>query len=157
MIVLDTNVISEVMKPSPDPVVLEWINRQSEDALFITTITVAEISAGIQKLDAGKRRDDLDRRLQDMVQLFNGRTLTFDLGAAMLFGRIIGEARRNGLAIGFQDGLIAATAAWRKCAVASRDVSPFEAAGVEVINPWFAPAEDEADMPTTTHNEDDDS
>lgn len=136
MIVLDTNVISEVMKPSPDPAVMMWINRQSEDALFITTITVAEISAGIHKLDAGKRRDDLDRRLQDMVKLFNGRTLTFDLGAAMIFGRIIGEARRKGLAIGFQDGLIAAIVTWNKLAVASRDVSPFEAAGIEVINPW---------------------
>lgn len=148
MIVLDTNVISEVMKPSPDPIVLEWLNRQSEDALFITTITVAEISAGIHKLDAGKRRDDLDRRLQDMVQLFNGRSLTFDLGAAMRFGRIMGEARRNGLAIGFQDGLIAATAIWHKCAVASRDVAPFEAAGLEVINPWSS--EVESDDTSTT-------
>ena len=118
MIVLDTNVVAEVRALSPDPSVLGFIKRQAEEALFVTTVTIAEISAGIHKLDTGKRRDDLDRRLQDMTQLFKGRTLTFDLGAAMLFGRIIGEARRNGLAIGFQDGLIAAIASWRKCAVA---------------------------------------
>ena len=70
MIILDTNVISETMKAAPDPLVLGWINRQAEDALFISTVTVAEISAGIHKLDAGKRRADLDRRLQDMVHLF---------------------------------------------------------------------------------------
>ena len=150
MIVLDTNVVSEVMKPAPDPLVLGWINRQAEDALFVTTVTIAEISAGIHKLDTGKRRDALDRRLQDMAQLFKGRTLTFDLGAAMLFGRIIGEARRNGLAIGFQDGLIAAIASWRKCAVATRDVAPFEAAQLDVINPW------EADDPIPENQEGDD-
>ena len=154
MIVLDTNVISETMKPAPDPVVLDWINRQAEDALFITAITIAEISAGIHKMDAGKRRDDLDRRLQDMVQMFKGRTLTFDLGAALLFGRVIGDARRNGLAISFQDGLIAATATWRKCAVASRDVGPFEAAGLEVINPWTADPESD-DTPNTPNQDED--
>ncbi len=136
MIILDTNVISEIMKSEPDPVVLDWLNKQTEDSLFITTITAAEITAGIQKLAEGNRRADLEKRLQNMVQLFDGRILSFNLEAAMIFGRIIGDARRNGLAIGFQDGLIAAIASWQKCAIASRDISPFKAAGLKVINPW---------------------
>ena len=148
MIILDTNVISETMKAAPDPLVLGWINRQAEDALFISTVTVAEISAGIHKLDAGKRRADLDRRLQDMVHLFKDHTLSFDLGAAMLFGHVIGDARRNGRAIGFPDGLIAAIASRNKCAVASRDVGPFDAAGLDVINPWTAKIEDDDTPPT---------
>ena len=78
------------------------------------------------------------QRFKETVQLFFGRTLPFDLGAALVFGGIISDARRKGLAIGFQDGLIAAVATYRKCAVATRDVGPFEAAGVEVINPWKA-------------------
>ncbi len=138
MIILDTNVISEVAKPDASPNVIAWLNRQSEDALYLTTIIIAELNAGVHKKDAGKRRDDLEQRFKETVQLFSGRTLPFDLGAALVFGGIISDARRKGKAIGFQDGLIAAVATYRKCAVATRDVKPFKAAGVEVINPWNA-------------------
>ena len=141
MIILDTNVISEVTKPGPSPSVLAWFDRQAEDALYLTTVTIAEFSAGVHKLDAGRRRDDLERRLMDTVKLFSERLFPFDLGAALLFGEVQAVARRRGRAIGFQDGLIAAIAVHRKAAVATRDVSPFEAADVEVVNPWTANAE----------------
>ncbi len=136
MIILDTNVISEVTKSDPSLEVLAWLNRQAEDTLHLTAVTIAEIGAGVHKLDAGKRRDDLNRRHKELAELFSGRTLSFDLGASMLFGQIFGDTRRKGFSISFADCMIASIASWRKCAVASRDVGPFEAAGVEVINPW---------------------
>ncbi|MXX89028.1 MAG: type II toxin-antitoxin system VapC family toxin [Boseongicola sp. SB0677_bin_26] len=144
MIILDTNVISEVTKSDSSPPVLAWLDRQAEDALYLTTVTIAEISAGVHKLEAGRRRDDLGRRLTDTVELFSDRLFPFDLGAALLYGEVLDFARRRGRAIGFQDGLIAAIAVHRKAAIATRDASPFEAAGVEVINPWHANAETSA-------------
>lgn len=141
MIILDTNVISEVMKPNASPSVLAWLDRQAEDALYLTTVTIAEISAGVHKLEAGRRRDGLERRLKDTVELFSDRLFPFDLGAALMFGEVLAIARRRGRAIGLQDGLIAAIAVHRKAAVATRDASPFEAADVEVVNPWEANAE----------------
>ncbi len=141
MIILDTNVISEVAKSNSSPSVLAWLDRQAEDALYLTTVTIAEISAGVHKLDAGRRRDDLERRLKDTVELFSDRLLTFDLCAALLFGEVLAVGRRQGRAIGILDGLVAAIAVHSKAAVATRDVSPFEAAGIEVINPWEANAE----------------
>ena len=94
------------------------------------------MSAGIHKLDAGRLRDGLECRLQDTVELFSDRLFPFDLGAAPLLGEVQAVARRRGRAIGFPEGLIEAIAVQRKAAVATRDVSPFEATGVEVINPW---------------------
>ena len=139
MIILDTNVISEVMRPKPSPNVVAWLNKQSKDSLYLTTVTIAEIGAGVCKLDHGKRRDDLEQRHRDFVELFTGRILGVDLMAAMLFGSTIGDAREKGITISFQDGLIAAIARTQQsAAVATRDVTPFENANIEVINPWEA-------------------
>ena len=139
MIVLDTNVISEVMRAAPDPRVLDWLNRQMRASLYLTTVTLAELGAGIHALPKGKRRDDLERRCGDFVALFDRRILGVDEAAAAQFGPIIGEARRNGVTISFQDGLIAAIArANRNAAVATRDETPFAAASLEVLNPWEA-------------------
>jgi predicted nucleic acid-binding protein len=139
MIILDTNVISELTKPKPSPAVVAWLNRQSRDALYITAITIAEIGAGVCKLDHGKRRSDLEKRHEEFVDLFTGRILPFDLMAAMIFGPTIGDARAKGIAISFQDGLIASIARMQQSAcVATRDVRPFSEANIEVINPWDA-------------------
>jgi len=139
MIILDTNVISEVMRPNPSPNVVAWLNKQSKDSLYLTTVTIAEIGAGVCKLDHGKRRDDLEQRHKDFMELFTGRILDVDLMAAMLFGSTIGDAREKGITISFQDGLIASIARTQKsAAVATRDVTPFENANIEVINPWEA-------------------
>ena len=137
MILLDTNVISEPWKPVPEPRVLAWIDGQAIETLFLSAVTVAELRFGIGAMPTGRRRSVLHERLeQDVLPLFAGRVLSFDLAASQAYAELMVQARSEGRAIGKADGYIAATAASRGYAVASRDVSPFEAAGVRVLNPW---------------------
>ncbi|AOX18926.1 MULTISPECIES: type II toxin-antitoxin system VapC family toxin [Acetobacteraceae] len=137
MILLDTNVISEPWKPAPEPRVLAWIDAQAIETLFLSAVTVAELRFGIGAMPAGRRRSVLHERLeQQVLPLFEGRVLSFDLAASQAYAELMVRARSEGRAIGKADGYIAAVAASRGYAVASRDVSPFEAAGVRVLNPW---------------------
>ncbi|WP_026019887.1 type II toxin-antitoxin system VapC family toxin [Komagataeibacter europaeus] len=129
--------ISEPWKPVPEPRVLAWIDAQAIETLFLSAVTVAELRFGIGAMPAGRRQTVLQERLeQDVLPLFEGRILSFDLGASQAYAELMVRARCEGRAIGKADGYIAATAASRGYAVASRDVSPFEAAGVRVLNPW---------------------
>ena len=137
MILLDTNVISEPWKPVPEPRVLIWIDEQAIETLFLSAVTVAELRFGIGAMPTGRRRSVLHERLeQEVLPLFAGRVLSFDLAASQAYAELMVRARSEGRAIGQADGYIAATAASRGYVVASRDVSPFEAAGVRVLNPW---------------------
>ncbi|KPH85612.1 plasmid stability protein StbB (plasmid) [Komagataeibacter intermedius AF2] len=137
MILLDTNVISEPWKPVPEPRVLAWIDGQAIETLFLSAVTVAELRFGIGAMPTGRRRSVLHERLeQEVLPLFAGRVLSFDLAASQAYAELMVRARSEGRAIGKADGYIAATAASRGYVVASRDVSPFEAAGVRVLNPW---------------------
>lgn len=137
MILLDTNVISEPWKPVPEPRVLAWIDGQAIETLFLSAVTVAELRFGIGAMPAGRRRSVLHGRLeQEILPLFEGRVLSFDLAASLAYAELMVRARSEGRAIGKADGYIAAIAASRGYVVASRDVSPFEAAGVRVLNPW---------------------
>ncbi|MDN7351273.1 type II toxin-antitoxin system VapC family toxin [Acetobacter senegalensis] len=137
MILLDTNVISEPWKPLPDPRVLAWIDAQVIETLFLSAVTIAELRFGIGVMPAGRRRSVLHERLeQEVLPLFAGRVLSFDLAASQSYAELMVRARSEGRAIGKADGYIAAIAASRGYAVASRDVAPFEAAGVRVLNPW---------------------
>lgn len=137
MILLDTNVISEPWKPVPEPRVLAWIDAQAIETLFLSAVTVAELRFGIGAMPPGRRRSVLHERLeQEVLPLFEGRVLSFDLAASQAYAELMVQARSEGRAIGKADGYIAATAASRGYVVASRDVSPFEAAGVRVLNPW---------------------
>ncbi|ACI52757.1 PilT protein domain protein [Gluconacetobacter diazotrophicus PA1 5] len=137
MILLDTNVVSEPWKPVPEPRVLEWIDAQAIETLWLSAVTVAELRFGIAAMPAGRRRSILHQSLeQDVLPLFDGRVLPFDLAASQAYADLMMRARSDGRAIGQADGYIAAIAASRGYAVASRDVSPFEAAGVKILNPW---------------------
>ena len=139
MILLDTNVVSEPLRPSPDTRVIEWIDAQALETLFLSAITVAELRAGVALLPAGKRRAGLIESLETRVlPLFAGRVLPFDLGCTQAYAELMAKARASGLAIAGADGYIAAIAAANGLAVASRDTGPFEAAGAAVINPWQA-------------------
>jgi toxin FitB len=137
VILLDTNVVSEPLRPAPDIRVIEWIDAQPLETLFLSAITVAELRAGVALLPAGKRRTGLQESLETRVlPLFAGRVLPFDLGCTQAYAKLMTQARASGLAIASADGYIAAIATANGLAVASRDTSPFEAAGAAVINPW---------------------
>lgn len=137
MIVLDTNVISELWKSKPDPNVLAWIDAQMVETLYLSAVTVAELRFGLAAMPAGKRRTIYQERLEsEVLPAFANRVLPFDLDASQAYANLMVRAKAVGKAIGMADGYIAATAAARALMVATRDTSPFEAAGLRVINPW---------------------
>lgn len=137
MILLDTCVVSEPLRPAPDKHVVEWIDAQALETLYLSAVTVAELRAGVALLPAGRRRAGLHESLETRVlPLFVGRVLPFDLGCTQAYAELMANARASGLAIASADGYIAAIAAANGLAVATRDTGPFEAAGATVINPW---------------------
>ncbi|HJU16724.1 MAG TPA: type II toxin-antitoxin system VapC family toxin [Stellaceae bacterium] len=141
MIILDTNVISEVMRSSPNPVVLGWLRDRVFAELATTTITIAEIRYGLARLPFGRRRRDLEMRLDNfMARGFSGRLFDFDAAAADAYGDIVVARERIGRRLEGFDGLIAAIAKSRGLAVATRDTGDFENCGVPVISPWESPA-----------------
>lgn len=139
MILLDTNVVSEPLKPNGELAVLAWIDAQAVETLYLSAITLAELRFGIAAMPDGKRKDGLRQRLDErVVPVFAGRILPFDTDAADAYAELRARARAAGKAIGTTDAYIAAVAAAHGFAVATRDTSPFEAAGLNVINPWKA-------------------
>lgn len=138
MIVLDTNVILETMRPVPDATVLAWLNRQDIRSLYMTVVSLAELHFDIARLEDGRARADLSQRLDLMLErVFQGRILAFTTGTALVFADRMAAARRADRAVGFQDGMIAATVAASEFSIATRDTAPFEAMGLKVTNPWI--------------------
>lgn len=139
MIVLDTNVVSEPMRALGSAAVLAWLDRQAAETLYLTATSLSELLVGLEVLPDGRRKSGLDRALADLIaELFGPRILPFDASAAEAYARLVGRARAAGRTIGVADGQIAAIAAAHGFVVATRDVAPFEAAGVPVVNPWEA-------------------
>ncbi len=136
MIVLDTNVVSEAMKPEPHPAVRAWLNDQATETLYLSSVTLAELLFGVAALPAGKRQDMLAQTLDGLLGLFRDRVLPFDTDAARHYAALAVTARNGGRGFPTPDGYIAAIAASRGFIVASRDTAPYEAASVAVINPW---------------------
>jgi predicted nucleic acid-binding protein len=139
MIILDTNVISESLKPEPSPMVQAWLDRQVVETLFLTTTTLSELLLGVELLPHGKRRQGLAAAVGEIVErLFRGRTLSFDQRAATTYATIVFRARTRGCPISVPDAQIAAVAKRYGFQVATRNTAPFQAAGVSGINPWLA-------------------
>ncbi|WP_066776126.1 type II toxin-antitoxin system VapC family toxin [Sphingomonas sp. CCH5-D11] len=138
MILLDTNVVSEAMKPEPDDAVRAWLDDQAAETLYLSSVTVAELMFGIGALAGGKRKDRLAEALEGVMELFADRILPFDTGAARRYADLAVKARTAGKGFPTPDGYIAAIAAARDFVVATRDTSAFDAAGLEVIDPWTA-------------------
>lgn len=137
MILVDTNVVSEPLRPRGEPRVVAWLDRQPAETLFISTISVSEISFGIAALAEGRRRNRLAEAFEATIRrLFAGRILSFDLEAARVYGSLMSEARARGRSISVVDGQIAAIARANGFSVATRDEAPFLAAGLTVVNPW---------------------
>jgi predicted nucleic acid-binding protein len=142
VIILDTNVVSEPLRPAPDPAVLAWLDAQAPATLYLTSITLAELLAGVAALPAGRRRTKLGQALTEQVlPLFEGRVLAFDMPAAHAFAQVQVGAQSAGNPISFTDAAIAAIAGAHRYALATRNVRDFKGTGVEVIDPWLpAPA-----------------
>ncbi|MBB4566133.1 type II toxin-antitoxin system VapC family toxin [Rhizobium leucaenae] len=138
MIVLDTNVVSEAMKPEPAPAVRVWLDEQVAETLYLPSVTVAELLFGIGALPDGRRKQKLATTLDGLLSLFDGRILPFDTEAARCYADLAIAARNAGKGFPMPDGYIAAIATAHGFAVASRDASAFKAAGVPVIDPWKA-------------------
>lgn len=137
MIVLDTNVISELMRPEPNPAVTAWVAAQPRDALYTTSINRAEILYGIAAMPAGKRRDGAAALVEAMfAEEFAGRILPFAAEAAPHFARIVAERRRAGMPIEGFDALIAAATLAAGGFIATRDIGGFANCGLTIVNPW---------------------
>lgn len=139
MLVLDTNLVSELMRSGPNPRVLDWVAAQPLDEMAIATVTLMEVRFGVATLPYGQRRTELDQRFrQFLAQGFADRILPFDSAAADACADIRAARRSMGRPIAIEDGMIAAVAKTHGAAVATRDTSGFEACGIILINPWEA-------------------
>jgi predicted nucleic acid-binding protein len=137
MLLLDTNVISEIMQPSPSPRVLDWWSQQQTGELFTSAVSEAEILYGIERLPKGKRRDKLLGEAEAMFnEDFAGRILPFDEEAAHAFAEIAAGRRSQGRPIAEFDAQIAAIARSHRALLATRNTTDFEACGVRLVNPW---------------------
>ena len=137
MIVLDTNVLSEAVKPSPSPNVLRWLSAQQPRSVFTTAITEAEILYGIELLPAGRRRTALLAAAGAMfLEVFPGRVLPFDEEAARFFPGIVAGRDAVGRPISQMDAMIASIARSRRAAIATRNTRDFEHCGLRIVNPW---------------------
>ena len=137
MIVLDTNVVSEPLKPRPDPAVLSWLDRQNPATLYLTAISRAELLAGVMALPPGKRRTELQRVLdRELVSLFAHRLLAFGERSAEAYARVVTATQAAGNPIDFADAAIAAIAIEHDFALATRNERDFRGAPVKLLNPW---------------------
>ena len=140
MIVLDTNVVSELMRPAPDPGVLTWVDGQPADELYLTSMTAAELLYGVALLPPGRRREQLALKVGRLIdEVFEGRVIPFDSAASVDYARIAGTRERAGAPISVVDAVIAATAAAGGAdTFATRNVSDFAGTGLTLVNPWGA-------------------
>lgn len=137
MIVLDTNVLSELMRQPPDTGVLTWLDAQTGGELFLTAITVAEILYGIARLPDGQRKVNLQDAAMAMFTVdFGGRILPFSEQAAVVYAEVVAGRERLGRPISMADAQIAAICRLNAAALVSRNVKDFDGLGLELINPW---------------------
>ncbi|MDE0047906.1 MAG: PIN domain-containing protein [Rhodospirillaceae bacterium] len=137
MILLDTSVVSETMRPAPDPGVMDWLNQQELESLWLSVITVMELRFGAALLAPSARRQIFENGIDETVdRVFRGRIKHLDEPAVRVFADRAATARRNGRRVGFADAAIAAIAVASGFHVATRDTAPFRDMGASVINPW---------------------
>lgn len=139
MIIIDTNVLSEFMRPDPAANVSTWLGQQDGDQLWTTTITEAELLVGAANLPEGRRRAELERNIDATLSRFGHRILAFDRDSARQLAEVFARRRAQRLDMNLADGQIAAIARAYGAAVATRDIDDFAHTGVSVINPWTAP------------------
>lgn len=142
MIILDTDVLSEFLRPVPDAKVRRWLDAQRRTDLWTTAITIAELAAGVAALPKGRRRLLLQDALDLMLEGFEGRVLPFGVGAAIEYGRIVAERARIGRPLSIADAQISAISAVAGATLATRNVRDLEVLGVDLVNPWSVATDD---------------
>jgi predicted nucleic acid-binding protein len=136
-VLLDTNVLSEVRRPAPDPKVLDWLDTLDEDRAFISVASIAELGCGIARMDDGRRRAALSAWLaEDLPARFAGRIVPIDPAIAERWGDLMAQARQSGFALSVMDGFFAATALAKELMLATRNTKDFVPLGLSVFNPW---------------------
>jgi len=134
---LDTNVVSEWVKPRPDRGVIGWLAETDEDHVFISVVTLAELRHGIERLTGSARRRRLNEWLQEeLPRRFEGRVLPVDRAIADSWGRVVARSEAVGRPVGVMDAFIAATAQTRDLTLVTRNVADFEAVVNDIVNPW---------------------
>lgn len=136
MIVVDTNVISELMRPSPAPAVANWVRKHSQQELYTTSVTLAEVRYGIERLDAGRRKESFRSAAEEIFTAFDEYVLSFDRTAAIQYATIVSGRERAGLPIDGFDAQIAAICYTHRATLATRNVKDFQATGIEITDPW---------------------
>ncbi len=137
MILLDTNIVSEIMRPKPNGDVVNWLKAQSLDQLALTSVTLAEIRYGLARISEGKRKLELENRFEFFIERgFGDRIVDFDKVSAEIYGKVVVDREKIGKPIESFDAMIAAIAISRQAKLATRDISGFEECGIEIINPW---------------------
>jgi toxin FitB len=137
MILLDTNVLSALMRDAPDPAVVEWLDNQATESIWTTSVTVFEIRTGIELLAPSRRRKRLEKIFSQLIdEDLDGRVQSFDLTASVAAGTIAATRQRVGRAVEIRDVQIAGIAVSRHATVATRNTRHFDGTGVELVNPW---------------------
>lgn len=137
MIVLDTNVVSEIMRPRPELVVLAWVNAQAPGELWLTAVGAAELMFGVARLDDGIRKQQLARTVSAMLETdFAGQVLPFDLAAASVYAQLLAQRERSGQPVAMADAQIASVCLAHGAKLATRNQKHFDGLGLTIINPW---------------------
>ncbi len=141
MIILDTNVVSELMRPLPEPSVLRWVNRQVSDTLWLTSIAVSELLFGVARLPEGARKRQFAQAMADLLEHeFIGRVLPFDLESAVVYAELVARREREGKPVAMADAQIAAICIANSAALATRNQRHFAGLGLPVLDPWVVGA-----------------
>ena len=136
--VLDTNVVSELMRAVPEPAVLTWLDAQTPSELWLTAVVAAELTYGVSRLPEGARKQQLAHNVAAMLeQDFSGQVLAFDLAAASIYAELVAQRDRAGRPIAMADAQIAAICLAHGASLATRNEKDFEGLGLVIINPWF--------------------
>lgn len=137
MIVLDTNVISELARPEPAPRVIDWLDQQDGDQIFVTSVTVGELLYGLVKMPAGQRRAKLTVTISRLLDdLFENHTLEYSGQAGVMYAKVVDSRRRRGLPIEQADAQIAAICRLHDASLATRNTRDFTETGIRLIDPW---------------------
>lgn len=137
MIVLDTHVVSELVRPSPNRSVVEWVDEHDSSELVLTALTAAELRAGVALLPEGRRRDEFGMRIESLiVETFAGYVLAFDVGSSAYYAEVLAVRTRGGRPITTFDAQIAAVCRQYDSVLATRNTTDFTDTGIQLVNPW---------------------